>query len=477
MSWLVYKRGRIEPYRAYLPLFAVTKFLRHDCGALQPRTLYINENNKLYWSWEEETFNLFGKKLIKYFDNPRRLKQHFIKMDKAAALAIRSSQKIFRADLVKLNDQELIKQHQQLLSDSALAHFIFNTEIDVVDIFLEDFIKRQVARELKPAVRHGSLDEIFSALIKPISFTYVNKLEIAINRLAFKKDFSLQSAQHVYEQFWWTNLGFENMQPYSLEHFQKLIKKKAESKNLKVQLAHTDDFIKNNRQERAQFLKKFNFSPAIRSLLEICDQYIFYHDKRKELQVRTTYSNRLFLQEIARRRHLKIYDLEWLWPNEIDDVLRGKPVDLAEIANRKKCVACLAGYKSFQSWSGLAAKKIKDRAVRENTDRVKELHGRGVVGGLIRGRAKVCAGAAEALAKIKKGDILVCPMTLPDYLPAMKKAKAIITEEGGVTCHAAIIAREFKIPCIVGTKIATQVLRDGDLVEVDPKQGIVRVLS
>jgi len=56
----------------------------------------------------------------------------------------------------------------------------------------------------------------------------------------------------------------------------------------------------------------------------------------------------------------------------------------------------------------------------------------------------------------------------------MKKAKAIITDEGGVTCHAAITARELKIPCIIGTKIATKVLKDGDRVEVDAEKGLVR---
>ena len=57
------------------------------------------------------------------------------------------------------------------------------------------------------------------------------------------------------------------------------------------------------------------------------------------------------------------------------------------------------------------------------------------------------------------------------------KAKAIIADEGGLTCHAAIISREFKIPCIIGTKVATEVLKDGDFVEVDANQGIVRVLK
>jgi phosphohistidine swiveling domain-containing protein len=81
------------------------------------------------------------------------------------------------------------------------------------------------------------------------------------------------------------------------------------------------------------------------------------------------------------------------------------------------------------------------------------------------------------LEKIKNGDVLVTPMTTPEMILVMKKAGAIITDEGGITCHAAIVARELKIPCIIGTKIATQVLHDGDLVEVDADKGIVRILE
>ena len=62
-------------------------------------------------------------------------------------------------------------------------------------------------------------------------------------------------------------------------------------------------------------------------------------------------------------------------------------------------------------------------------------------------------------------------------MPVIHKAKAIITDEGGITCHAAIVSREFKIPCIIGTKKATKVLRDGDLIEVDADKGIVRILK
>ncbi len=77
------------------------------------------------------------------------------------------------------------------------------------------------------------------------------------------------------------------------------------------------------------------------------------------------------------------------------------------------------------------------------------------------------------LDKIKEGDILVTVMTTPDMVPAMKRAAAIITNEGGMTCHASIVSRELGIPCIVGTGNATEILNNGDVVTVDAKLGVV----
>jgi pyruvate,water dikinase len=96
--------------------------------------------------------------------------------------------------------------------------------------------------------------------------------------------------------------------------------------------------------------------------------------------------------------------------------------------------------------------------------------------GKARGRVAVVHDATE-LSKVQDGDILVTGMTTPDYIPALRKAAAFVTDEGGVTCHAAIVARELKKPCIVGTKVATRVLTDGALVEVDADSGWVRPLS
>lgn len=79
--------------------------------------------------------------------------------------------------------------------------------------------------------------------------------------------------------------------------------------------------------------------------------------------------------------------------------------------------------------------------------------------------------------KMKDGEVILTNMTSPDMMPAIHKASAIVTDEGGILSHAAIIARELKIPCVIGTKIATKVLKDGDFVEVDANKGIVKKLK
>ena len=96
--------------------------------------------------------------------------------------------------------------------------------------------------------------------------------------------------------------------------------------------------------------------------------------------------------------------------------------------------------------------------------------------GIARGFVRRVMGHKQ-IEELKKGEILVSSMTIPDFLPAMKKAAAIVTNEGGVLCHAAILARELQKPCITGTKFATHILRDGDYVEVDANNGIVKFVQ
>jgi phosphohistidine swiveling domain-containing protein len=94
--------------------------------------------------------------------------------------------------------------------------------------------------------------------------------------------------------------------------------------------------------------------------------------------------------------------------------------------------------------------------------------------GKVQGKVQIIYNSEQV--KDFDADILVTPMTAPDFLPAIERAKAIITDEGGVTSHIAIVSRELNKPSIMGTKVATKVLKDGDIVEVDAENGIVRKL-
>jgi pyruvate,water dikinase len=100
------------------------------------------------------------------------------------------------------------------------------------------------------------------------------------------------------------------------------------------------------------------------------------------------------------------------------------------------------------------------------------LHGAAASPGVGTGEVRILKSPKE-IGKVKDGDVLVAPMTSPDYVPAMKRAVAIVTNEGGLTSHAAIVSRELGVPCIVGTKEATEKLKDGDKVTVDGTKGVV----
>lgn len=96
--------------------------------------------------------------------------------------------------------------------------------------------------------------------------------------------------------------------------------------------------------------------------------------------------------------------------------------------------------------------------------------------GVAQGKVSIVNSKAD-LSKVNPGDVLVARVTMPDYLPAMIHAVAFVTDEGGITSHAAIVARELKKPCVVGTKTATNMLKDGDMVEVDANMGIITIMT
>ncbi|HUV42570.1 MAG TPA: PEP-utilizing enzyme [Patescibacteria group bacterium] len=118
---------------------------------------------------------------------------------------------------------------------------------------------------------------------------------------------------------------------------------------------------------------------------------------------------------------------------------------------------------------------IKKRKIPKAPEKIKKISGIVASKGKASGRVRVILDPAR-IERFNKGEILVTKMTSPKFTTIIQKTSAIVTDEGGILCHAAIISREMKIPCVVGTQIATKALKDGDLVDVNAEKGVVRKL-
>jgi phosphoenolpyruvate synthase/pyruvate phosphate dikinase len=177
--------------------------------------------------------------------------------------------------------------------------------------------------------------------------------------------------------------------------------------------------------------------------------------------------------EIGKR--IKISSLEAMncLTNEIKEaLLSDKKIDIDEIKKR-------INFFNIIYTDDFSFKIDFDESLNvEDEEKVDEIKGTSAYPGKVKGPVKLILNSIQFRDSdhldIEEGCILVTGNTSPDLVPILNKVSAIVTDEGGLLCHAAIVSREMKKPCIIGTKNATKVLKDGDLIEVDADKGIVR---
>ena len=155
----------------------------------------------------------------------------------------------------------------------------------------------------------------------------------------------------------------------------------------------------------------------------------------------------------------------------------GHPMDIEWALDERNNRLFIVQARSETAWSGKGASKGAATEKKGNTENA-ELITKGLPAspGVGSGTARVLLDLNE-IDKFKEGEVLVTKMTTPDWVMVMKKASAIVTDEGGMTCHAAIVSRELGIPCIVGTasveKKATEVIKNGEMITVNARDGTV----
>jgi phosphohistidine swiveling domain-containing protein len=212
------------------------------------------------------------------------------------------------------------------------------------------------------------------------------------------------------------------------------------------------------------------------SLIKLARTAAIVRDKKKELLLVAVDLMDAWLKNICRQHHFSYKCLRWLTVDEIKNLV---------FNNQTSYLAAAEKYEKNRRRFGLmfspgyidVSQKTWEQVLSINNKRDSEiLHGVSASPGVYTGKINVVLNAQAGIKNFKHGEILVTSMTRPEFLPLMSKAGAFITEEGGISCHAAIVAREMKKPCIIGIKNATKILKNGDLVKVDAKSGIVTKL-
>lgn len=473
--WTTYTRGTIPPYRLEIALRGVQFFGTAYNGTRADRVLHTTQGKNLTWGWDERQLYSVGKKVIQTCSTKTGAIHHFRDIEKVIDRANSASEKFRSLDLRRLSNQGLIEIQRWLFQETGPAHGFLDIDIDAVDAVFEKYLYDTIRREVPEKLSEEKFAALFKTLSAPIHQTYVAEEELAIER-ALKSGLCAADVNKIYKRFWWTELGWEQVRSIDEHVYLGKILNYLRNRPTKKRLSQLTSLTQKLAKDRIIILKTYRFSATVGHWLDVLDRYAYYHDRRKEMQCRSMYAFHLWLREAARRLKVSTNDLEWFYSHEIGRFLHGRTFDKKELTRRKKSVLVLADKKRLQIFSGQRALLKRRALLGSNAHSATAVKGVGVTSGVVRARARVCNGVVEARRKVKSGDILICGMTLPDYVPVMKRAAAIVTDEGGITCHAAIVARELHKPCVVGTRLATKVFKDGDWVEVDAIKGIVRKL-
>ena len=318
--------------------------------------------------------------------------------------------------------------------------------------------------KLKSFVPDSELNNALEVLTAPTRLSFYQEEEMDLART---KDLD----KHQGKYFWLKN-SYAGTQILPIRFFED--RKKGLDANLSVKI---DAKIKETGNKKLEIKERFGLSKQTMDIAKAISDGIAWQDERKKYIFTALHYQDLLLKEVGRRFGYDTDDLLNAWYYEIDDIIAGK--NLRGLLRQRRGGVGADFFHSCRTLVGDEIKKLWAKYEHDHQTRTSDFISGLVVskGGkaVARGRVRILLDPARA-DKFRKGEILVAPMTSPEYIFAMRKAAAIITDTGGLTSHAAIVSRELGVPCIVGTKVATKVLKDGDFIEVDANGGVIKKL-
>ncbi|MBI5071329.1 hypothetical protein HZB93_00300 [Candidatus Falkowbacteria bacterium] len=404
--------------------------------------------------------------------------------------------KIFKSNLKGKSNRVLNNyyQHYVLSNQEVYAYGLISPLLDYQNTtFLSD--------ELNRILKNKKAEKYFGELTTPLRETFNKQQELDLLKVLIQikkyknleKKFKVLDSQELVkyirennkkvwrlvdnhtQRYAWVHYVYEGPAAdhiYFLDIIKDFIRREI---NPSKEIAEHKKSKSDIRSQQKKILKQIKANDYERNIIELARDLVFFKPYRRELQTWSYYHAEFLLKEIAKRLRLSLKQVRMMLPEEMEEaLLRGK-INSGVINERIKLVVygrkggrklCLTGKQAQDFFHENAGKEKEIKAVKEITGAV-------AFKGKARGKVKLI-NTPEEIKKMNEKDILVSAATSPNLMPAIRKAAAIVTDEGGIMCHAAIVAREMKKPCVIGTKIATKVLKDGDLVEVYATKGVVK---
>ena len=436
----------------------------------------------------ESDFDLFCKKLDNYFEQDVSFFEKFAKIEIDIVDEIKEAITTLENNNYKNANYSELLRYFKLFNDIYIKSFIAG--MTRPDDYLEYKLKKELANL---NYSDAEIDKIFSKVATCPNYYPLAYSEEPLDLLRIAKKYKNNERidelidEHIKKYSWIKGpLEMENMVYDKDDYIQRILNLVED--NIDEKIDNIINVRKNIEQDYINILEQYNFNIRIVKLIKAIRDFIFLRTYTTEFSDHLFFVGRTtILKEISNRINIQSSDLIMLEDKEIVDILNnnGKISDtIIDTLNQRKigfAIIWLNGNVQtlFGNESILVQKEISKIF---KTSSSNEINTNTIILGNIANKGKV-QGIAKVLNnyndiyKVNRGDILVASMTTPDLISAMEKASGFITDEGGITCHAAILSREFDVPCIVGTVDATKKIHDGDLVELDAYNGIINILK
>ncbi len=377
-------------------------------------------------------------------------------------------------DLTNLANNELLEVYKNLENIYSTA-LIPSGLIDGFALTTDTLIANKIQDHLS-SENKDSFTDIFAQLTAPIFHSFLQEEEIALLKIMKENNWILDKniIQKHQEKYFWIQNNYTDDHVLDLTYFiskrEELAKHSIDEKLEEISVLPID-----NHNKKQALIASLDIPHDIILLLKMTDKFNEAQDKRKKMTFRATHYFSILLQEIANRTKYTLHQLKYTSPKEIEDILAQK-INCELLDQRIKYCMCLLDIDGEEVITDSDLIHELDSLGRWEKSKTNELHWFVACKWKVTGKVSVVESVQD-MEKVEEGDVLIAVMTRPDYLPAMKKAAAFVTDEGWITCHAAIVAREMNKPCIIWTKIATSSLQDGDIVEVDADEWAVKLLE